>query len=208
MSELLQLISKGEGIQLEFKTEITNSKDVAATLVAFANTNGGSVLVGVKDSGKLKGVNPSEEEFMIEEAVSAFTKPNVPYTKSVWQERHYLVVEIKVVPSATRHQALDEAGEWKSFIRIDDHTCRTNKIIELAWRLSDTYKESVKFNADCITEIGEKLNQGYSTLSKLYANSAFSLKEVDYNLSCMFYTGDLDLLFIDERLQFGLKKNH
>jgi predicted HTH transcriptional regulator len=205
MSELLHLIAKGEGIQLEFKTEVTDSKDIAATLVALANTKGGSVLIGVKDSGKIKGINPSEEEYMIEEAVVHFTKPKVAYSKSIWQERHYFVIEIEVDQSNVKHRALSEGGEWKSFVRIDDHTCHTNKIIDLAWKLSDTYKESPKYNEECIEEIINKLSKSHTTLSKLYAKSAFSLKIVDYNLSCLLYNESVVLLFVDEKVQYGLK---
>jgi predicted HTH transcriptional regulator len=45
---LEQLISKGEGVQLDFKQSINNQKKIARTLAAFANNRGGKLLVGVQ----------------------------------------------------------------------------------------------------------------------------------------------------------------
>jgi len=45
------LIEEGEHQQLDFKYEISDSKKIARSLVAFANTDGGRLLVGVKDNG-------------------------------------------------------------------------------------------------------------------------------------------------------------
>ena len=48
---LEKMISRGEGVQLDFKQSITNQKKIARTLAAFANNNGGKLLIGVKDNG-------------------------------------------------------------------------------------------------------------------------------------------------------------
>jgi ATP-dependent DNA helicase RecG len=55
--ELLELINKGEGYHLEFKLEEENNEDFAKTIVCFANTDGGKILIGVDDSGKINGVS-------------------------------------------------------------------------------------------------------------------------------------------------------
>jgi len=55
--ELLELINKGEGYHLEFKLEEENNEDFAKTIVCFANTDGGRILIGVDDNGKTIGVS-------------------------------------------------------------------------------------------------------------------------------------------------------
>lgn len=55
--ELRELIQKGEGHYLEFKLEQENNEDFAKTFVAFANTDGGKILVGISDDGLLNGIN-------------------------------------------------------------------------------------------------------------------------------------------------------
>lgn len=56
---ILHLISTGENETCEFKSSFNT--ETIETLVAFANTKGGSVLVGVSDSGKLIGVTVQKE---------------------------------------------------------------------------------------------------------------------------------------------------
>jgi ATP-dependent DNA helicase RecG len=60
LEELKQLIQQGEGYNLEFKQSIpSKASDLAKELCAFANANGGTILVGVDDKGSLVGINIS-----------------------------------------------------------------------------------------------------------------------------------------------------
>ncbi|WP_302323539.1 helix-turn-helix domain-containing protein, partial [Bacteroides caecimuris] len=43
------LIAEGEHQQQDFKFEISDARKIAKTLSAFANTDGGRLLIGVKD---------------------------------------------------------------------------------------------------------------------------------------------------------------
>ena len=66
MELLDQYIAEGEHSRQDFKFRIDEQKKIARTLCAFANTDGGRLLIGVKDNGKIVGVDPQEEFFMIE----------------------------------------------------------------------------------------------------------------------------------------------
>jgi ATP-dependent DNA helicase RecG len=59
MEELKNLIKDGESDTLEFKENFT--REVAITAGAFANTKGGTILIGVTDGGKIKGVQQSND---------------------------------------------------------------------------------------------------------------------------------------------------
>lgn len=62
-SELLEIIAGGEDSYTEFKRDISQRSDFAGELVAFANTNGGQIFVGVEDDGTIVGVpNPQQTE--------------------------------------------------------------------------------------------------------------------------------------------------
>ena len=54
---IADLIQQGEGYHLEFKREDESNDDFAKTIVSFANTDGGKILIGVHDSGKIIGVS-------------------------------------------------------------------------------------------------------------------------------------------------------
>ncbi len=65
---LARLISEGEHEQLDFKYAINDSKKIARSIAAFANTRGGRLLIGVKDNGNIVGLSSDEEDYMIEAA--------------------------------------------------------------------------------------------------------------------------------------------
>lgn len=48
-SELQDLIRKGETSQVQFKANVTNEQSIAQEMVAFSNTKGGKILIGVDD---------------------------------------------------------------------------------------------------------------------------------------------------------------
>lgn len=50
-----ELIKNGESKTLEFKENITDS--VINSVVAFANTTGGKILIGISDNGDVKGID-------------------------------------------------------------------------------------------------------------------------------------------------------
>jgi len=54
-----RLIKQGESEKLEFKTSF--NKEVVKTIVAFANTKGGKILIGISDKGKVVGININDE---------------------------------------------------------------------------------------------------------------------------------------------------
>ena len=55
--ELSEIIEKGEDSFTEFKEEKVDPDDLAAEMVAFANTEGGKILLGVSDKKEMKGLS-------------------------------------------------------------------------------------------------------------------------------------------------------
>ncbi|PWL30434.1 MAG: ATP-binding protein [Fluviicola sp. XM-24bin1] len=188
MSELQGRISEGEGQQLDFKFRIDDQKKIARTLSAFANTDGGSLLIGVKDSGKIAGCNPEEEFYMIEGAAQVFCKPAVPFESQVIQEGHHLVMEIVVLPSEQKHKAPDENGDLKFYHRLKDQTMLANKITFLLWR----YKKEGKKKAESFTPELSKLLQLIEahepvSISKLFRESKLPKNLVNEHIATLVY---------------------
>jgi predicted HTH transcriptional regulator len=188
MSELKQRIAEGEGVQLDFKFRVDDQKKIARTLVAFANSEGGSLLIGVKDNGKVAGCSPEEEFYMIEGAAQVFCQPEVKFESRVIQEGHHLVMEIIVSTSELKHKAQDEEGSWKMYHRLEDQTLLANKITFLLWR----YKKEGKKKAESFTpELSNllKLIEEYQpvTISKLFRASDLPKNDVNEHIATLVY---------------------
>lgn len=56
-NELRALVGHGEGSTLEFKVEVPDPRTLARLIAAFANASGGTILIGVDDSGRIVGAD-------------------------------------------------------------------------------------------------------------------------------------------------------
>jgi len=194
MSELLDIIAKGEGENLDFKFRIDDKRKIARTLAAFANTTGGTLLIGVKDNGKIKGVNPEEEYYMVEAAAGQFCQPELTVRSKVWQEGHHLVLAVEVDPSIVKHKALDEEGKWRYFIRVDDQTLRSNKIVERIWKLKlHGQRKPAEFSDRASALLAYIRSQDGVSISSLYKHSGLQMKEVDELVSELVYWGTIQM---------------
>ena len=59
---LQSLINEGEHQQQDFKYRVSDALKLAKSVSAFANTDGGRLLIGVRDDGQMSGVRSEEEK--------------------------------------------------------------------------------------------------------------------------------------------------
>ncbi|MEM7654659.1 MAG: ATP-binding protein [Bacteroidota bacterium] len=133
IAELSRWVSGGEDKHLEFKRKARHLDKIARELVAFANTDGGHLLVGVDDDGKLFGVKEAEADyFALERFLEQYVKPALPLK---WQlipitsQREVLVLEI--LPSKTSPHFLyaqDDGPRQKvAFVRVRDKSVQASR---------------------------------------------------------------------------------
>ena len=78
--EAKNLISKGEGIDIEFKKSTVDiTKDVYETVCAFSNRFGGHIFLGVKDDGTVIGVDKNCIEKIKKNFVTSINNPTKFY---------------------------------------------------------------------------------------------------------------------------------
>lgn len=135
-----KLIAEGEHQQLDFKFEISDSKKIARTLAAFANTDGGKLLIGVKDNGSITGVKTDEEYYMIEAAAEIHCKPSVPFEFRKWIVDGKCVLEITIPKGNPPVMAKDERGSWQAYVRINDENFIADKILQEYWKRKNNHK--------------------------------------------------------------------
>ncbi|MFT4779158.1 MAG: putative HTH transcriptional regulator [Flavobacteriales bacterium] len=134
MSYVVEMIAEGEHQKQDFKMRIENARKIAKTLVAFANTDGGRLLIGVKDNGRISGVNEDEEFHMIQAAAEMYCKPIIEFQTQVWKSNFKTVLEVIIEPSLKKpHFAQNDALEWESFQRQSDRNIKANGVLLKVW---------------------------------------------------------------------------
>ena len=135
MHPLEALIAEGEHQRQDFKFEISDSRKIARTLSAFANTDGGRLLIGVKDNGRIAGVRSEEEYYMIEAASERYTRPAVPFTARRWDVGGRTVLEVDIAPGPDRpYLAPDKDDRYVAYLRVADENRPADPTLVLAWQ--------------------------------------------------------------------------
>lgn len=119
--DLVELLKRPEGKTLEFKRDLSSPRGALKTLVAFANTSGGTLLIGVEDGTRhVRGVaQPLDLEERLANLISDQISPRlVPELEIVpWRSTH--VVAVEVYPSPGRPHFLKREGLDKGvYVRV------------------------------------------------------------------------------------------
>jgi predicted HTH transcriptional regulator len=134
-SYLKKLIAEGENQQLDFKYCISDSRKIARTLAAFANSDGGRLLIGVRDNGRIAGIKSDEEIYMVDTAAELFCRPEITYTIKQHTAGGKTILEVEVARGDKRpYQAKDENGRWCPYFRHHDQNLAANRVLLQVWR--------------------------------------------------------------------------
>jgi predicted HTH transcriptional regulator len=61
-NKVLELIERGECLNVEFKQRFSSHEKIAKEMIAFANTRGGFILIGVDDDKSLFGIGSEKSD--------------------------------------------------------------------------------------------------------------------------------------------------
>lgn len=131
IDDLYKKINEQEHQQQDFKFRIDSTQKIAKTLAAFANTDGGILLIGVKDNGKISGCDPEEEFYMIDGASNLHCSPPVEFTTLLYiTDEEKKVLQITVPSSRNKpHSCLNQHEKWRVYIRQADENFEGNRVI-------------------------------------------------------------------------------
>ncbi|MGF1665787.1 MAG: ATP-binding protein [Acidimicrobiia bacterium] len=121
MEALTELLRRPEGKTLEFKRDLSSPAGVIKTMVAFANTAGGTLLVGVDDStAQVRGV---EDVLDLEERLASLVsdgiEPRLVPDVEIVQWRGLYVVAVEVHSSSLRpHHVSREGADRGVYVRV------------------------------------------------------------------------------------------
>ena len=129
-----RLIERGETQKQDFKFEVSDSKKIARSISAFANTDGGKLLVGIKDNGVVAGVRSDEEIHMLQAAAQLYCQPEVKLKFTQWQIEGKKILEVDISKTTENLiNAPDRNDVYKVFVRVADENILANGIFIKNW---------------------------------------------------------------------------
>lgn len=113
--ELIEMIERGEDSHLQFKQVVNNSESLAGELVAFSNSKGGKIIIGVSDQGTIIGLSPEDirriNQLLSNTATSNVHPPINPETENITVGGQLLMV-ITVVEGISKPYSDNNGVTW------------------------------------------------------------------------------------------------
>lgn len=202
-----KLISEGEHIHQDFKFAISDARKIAKSLSAFANTEGGRLLVGVKDNGKIAGVRSEEEIYMVEAAATLYCRPEIELETHIYHIEGKDVLEVQINESTQKPiYALDENNHPWAYVRIKDENILGNPIHLNIWKHDREEKKVIITYTQREQQVLTILKQqGALTLGQCSKLTRMNRKQISRLLTDFIRFGLVEQYFEEHTFYFRLK---
>ena len=165
--ELLDLVEEGENLTCEFKRKFSTAEKIAREMIAFANTKGGYLIIGVDDDKEIIGVESEKAEAeLIYDVAKNFCEPplNIHIDYVEVKGKEVLIVEIFESDNKPHRiqDYLTELDVNKSVvtIRVNDKSVQASKemirILKAQTSQVNLKKYSIGSNEKAVFEFLEK----------------------------------------------------
>lgn len=132
--QLVKLIEDGENLNVEFKQRFSDHEKIAKEIIAFANTNGGVIIFGINDNGKIYGVE-SEKEIteLLNETNLNYCEPPVEIKLSYIELKNNEIVVAEIPTSNQKPHRIQDyksqlsLSEAQVYIRVNDKSIPASK---------------------------------------------------------------------------------
>lgn len=145
------LINEGEHQQQDFKYRVSDARKLAKSVSAFANTDGGRLLIGVRDDGNMSGVRSEEEIYMMHQAAYRYCRPEASIKFETYHVDGRTIVVATVPPSDRRPIcALHDDDTPRAYIRIADENIVASPVHLAIWRESQNVQGTMMTYTDAV----------------------------------------------------------
>lgn len=118
--ELLEIISNTENSEIEFKSDDLRPEQLAKEIVAFANSYGGKILIGVEDNGEITGIKRKNlEEWIMDTVCGKYIYPTIiPKYEVIKIDNNTKVAVLSVYSGATKPFVVKTKEREDIYIRM------------------------------------------------------------------------------------------
>ena len=201
MQELLQEILKGESKTLEFKERMPSNSSIVKTIIAFSNTSGGKLILGVSDERNIVGI--TDDIFELQDKISSIIYEScypaiLPhmYTKNI-EGKILLVIDVSK-GSLVPYYIKSEEKENGVYIRIGATNRKADRenILELERQRSNiSFDEEINYEFDFLSLNIDSLKNRLKEAGKdLTTEKMLSLKLIKESNKTFYPTNGLLIL--------------
>jgi hypothetical protein len=166
---IMECVAEGEHVRQDFKYVIPDVVKIARSISAFANNDGGQLLIGVKDNGVVAGVRGGDEDiYVVEQAARRYCEPpqDVEFT-AFSVDSGVVVVRARIARAEHRPVSVRESdGELKTYYRVKDENIVAHPLMVRAWRQADSDDCGMVVDARS-TSVLRVLSEGPSSVSRI-----------------------------------------
>lgn len=205
-SYILRLVSEGEHQQQDFKYKISDAPKLAKSVSAFANTDGGRLLIGVRDDGHLSGVRSEEEIYMMHAAAYKYCRPSASIKFDTYHVDGRTLVIATVPPSEKKPIcAINEEGEGRAYIRIADENIVASPVHLAIWREQSARGGTLTVYSEAEATLIASMNSTqWQTLNQIVRRSRLPRRKVIALLARFVRFELVAFEFIDRKFVFRL----
>lgn len=129
-------VAEGEHQQQDFKYAVIDALKIARSVSAFANRDGGRLLIGVKDNGVIAGVRNEEDAYVVETAAQIYCKPSIPINFHAYSiDTGISIIVAEIAPSPDRPVYVVEAnGRRRAYWRVADENIAAHPLMVRSWQ--------------------------------------------------------------------------
>jgi len=190
-----KLVSAGEGQQLEFKAKANHPDKIARSLCAFANSKGGTLLLGVNDDGQMTGIRYPDEDI---HSINRFLRGARPIVKCrhtvipLTEKRWLVRFDVR---ESNRKPVRLKVDKEQVYFRHGDQCLHAGPVMaQVMARRSSPYGEVIRFG-DSEKRILNFLGDGNPrTLEDISRSASLSGREVIPMLVSMVASGILRIV--------------
>lgn len=173
------LINEGEHQQQDFKYRVSDAMKLAKSVSAFANTDGGRLLIGVRDDGHMSGVRDEEEIYMMHQAAYRYCRPEASIKFDTYHVEGRTIVVATVPPSDRRPIcAVGDDGRQRAYIRIADENIVASPVHLAIWRESQNPQGAMMTYTEVVRKLIDALQDQRLTLNQLVRRTALPRHKV------------------------------
>jgi ATP-dependent DNA helicase RecG len=122
-SELLEIIANGENSGVEFKRDDIRPEQLAKEIVAFANVQGGRILLGVEDNGQITGLQRAETQEWVLNVFRDKVHPQIiPFYEEIIVEQNVRVGVITLASGISKPYVMRHNNREDVYIRMGDRS--------------------------------------------------------------------------------------